>query len=314
MDRQSERNFFVVAVAGMFCLFNASVVSAQTATDLNCSNCVGPGEVAPDTVGWFSFSPSARNFLTNQANDVNGFDARVDALLEVVTAQADEIADLQAQVATLEAGIVPNLGTYLRIDETNPQRPTAWFEAVNVMVVNGTGTTAGVTNGLGNLIVGYDEFFGGPDDNKGGSHNLVVGPAHNYSSFGGFVAGVHNSLLAENATVSGGSGNTAQGLRSSVSGGRDNAASEIFSSVSGGRDNAASGIWSSVSGGTNNTAEGPFASVSGGHENTASGPRSSVSGGEANTASGQQSSVSGGSNRDALFLHDWVAGGLFQDN
>ncbi len=79
MDRQYKCNFFVVAVAGMFCLLNTSIVSAQTATDLNCSDCVGPGEVAPNTVGWFSFSPSARNFLTNQANDVNGFDARVDA-------------------------------------------------------------------------------------------------------------------------------------------------------------------------------------------------------------------------------------------
>ena len=294
MDRL-YRNYFVVAVAGMFCLLNASIVSAQTATDLNCSNCVG----------WFEFTPSVRGHLIAQVNSIDQNRSDVAALEARVVA-------LEALVATLQAGIVPNLGTYLRIGTHNGQ-PAALFEAVNVMVVNGTGSTEGATNGLGNLMVGYDEFFGGPDDNKGGSHNLVVGRAHNYSSFGGFVAGFHNSVLAEYATVSGGSGNTAQGLRSSVSGGRDNAASESWSSVSGGRDNAASGIWSSVSGGVGNTAEGPFASVSGGHENTASGPRSSVSGGEANTASGQQSSVSGGSNRDALFLHDWVAGALFQE-
>ncbi len=104
MDTQ-YRNYFVVAVAGMFCLLNTNIVSAQAAADLNCVNCVGPGEVAPDTVGWFSFSPSARNFLTRQANDVNGFGARVDAL------QA-RIEELEALVATLEARIVPNLATY----------------------------------------------------------------------------------------------------------------------------------------------------------------------------------------------------------
>ena len=236
------RNYMVVAVAGMFCLLNTSIVSAQTATDLNCVGCVGPGEVAPDTVGWFSFSPSARNFLTNQANDVNALVARVE--------------ELEALVATLQAGIVPNLGTYLRIG-THNGRPAALFEAVNVMVVNGTGSTEGATNGVGNLIVGYDEFLGSPDDNKSGSHNLVVGPEHNYSSVGGFVAGRANNILGGSATVSGGFFNTASGGRSSVSGGSFNTASGLAPSVSGGRTGTASGLASSVSGGSGRTAPGP---------------------------------------------------------
>jgi hypothetical protein len=63
----------------------------------------------------------------------------------------------------------------------------------NLRIINGLGDTE-TTNGLGNLIVGYNEprKFGGPDI-RTGSHNVVVGRFHNFSSFGGFVAGDHNS-------------------------------------------------------------------------------------------------------------------------
>ena len=269
MNRLFIRNYFAVAFAGMFCLLSTSIVSAQTATDLNCAGCVGPGEVAPNAVAYGSLDANARGFLANQANNVAALKAQVEAL--------------EALVATLQASSVPNLSTYLRIDETNPQRPTAWFEAVNVMVVNGTGTTAGATNGLGNLIVGYDEFGGNPRDNKSGSHNFVVGTEHSYGSLGGFVAGRNNTVSRE------------------------------YASVSGGEDNIASGRSSSVSGGRSNTASGDDSSVSGGDDNTASGPRSSVSGGARNAASGSASSVSGGGTRVASGTTNWAAGGLSEE-
>ncbi len=275
MDTLYFRNYFLVAIVGMFCWLNTSIVAAQTATDLNCSNCVGLGEIANNTVGWFKLDGSARNFLTRQANDVNGFDARVDAL-------EARIEELEALVVTLEARIVPDLSTYLRIGTHNGQ-PAALFEAVNVMVVNGTGSTAGATNGLGNLIVGYDEFGGNPRDIKSGSHNLVVGTEHSYGSLGGFVAGRNNTVSREYASVSGGAGNTASGRSSSVSGGRSN------------------------------TASGDDSSVSGGDDNTASGPRSSVSGGARNAASGSASSVSGGGTRVASGTNNWAAGGLSEE-
>ncbi len=295
MDRQYNCNYFVVAVAGMFCWLNTSIVSAQTATNLNCSNCVG----------WFEFTPSVRTHSIAQVNSIDQNRSDVAALEARVEA-------LEALVATLQAGIVPNLGTYLRIGTHNGQ-PAALFEAVNLMVVNGTGTTDGATNGVGNLIVGYDEFRRHEETNKSGSHNLVVGPAHNYSSFGGFVAGIANSVLGENASVSGGRANTASGRHSSVSGGSDHTASGNASSVRGGAGNTASGDGSSVSGGSSNTASGFFSSVSGGGDNTASGRGSSVSGGSDNTAGGNVSSVSGGFNRTAPGNADWVAGALFQE-
>jgi hypothetical protein len=113
----------------------------------------------------------------------------------------------------------------------------------NLRIVNGLGDTQ-TTNGLGNLIVGYNEsreILGEPDV-RTGSHNLVVGSFHNFSSFGGTVIGFINEI--------GGGGGP-------------------FASVSGGANNTASGPLASVSGGTFNTASGNFASVSGGFQRVA---------------------------------------------
>ncbi|MHC4202442.1 MAG: hypothetical protein ACYSU0_20820, partial [Planctomycetota bacterium] len=153
------------------------------------------------------------------------------------------------------------------------------FTGVNVHVRSGSGATDGdasgfgngspTVNALGNLIVGYDELRGGGMDDKTGSHNLVVGPRHNYPSYGGLVAACYNSVLGPYASVSGGSENTASGDYASVSGGRYNDANYLNTSVSGGYSNTASGNYASVSGGQSNVASGNRASVSGGLDNTA---------------------------------------------
>ncbi len=218
------------------------------------------------------------------------------------------------------------------------------ISGANLRIVNGLGTT-NTTNGLGNLIVGYNEDRGGGTDTRIGSHNMVVGREHNFSSFGGLVVGLRNEISGEFASVSGGAGNTASGGAASVSGGNSNTASGGNSSVSGGTINTASGlraVWvgggigntasgnvsslcggnsntatgfsSSVCGGNANTASGAASSVTGGSFNTASGESASVSGGESNTASGFRSSVSGGRNRTAPAQFNWAAGALFSDN
>ena len=164
----------------------------------------------------------------------------------------------------------------------------------NLRIVNGLGDTE-TTNGLGNLIVGYNELRlpeceGNPSafctDARTGSHNVVVGSRNNFSSFGGLVVGAENEISGEFASVSGGTFNTASGRTSSVSAGFANTAGGDFASVSGGEDNSASGRGTSVSGGGQNTASGVASSVSGGQLNTASGGVSSVTGGENNTANG----------------------------
>jgi len=247
-----------------------------------------------------------------------------------VTQLESSVAQLESSVTQLEelfAGVTRNAGTIR-------------FSGVNVQIVNGAGSTD-TTNYVGNLIVGYNEDDG---DVHSGSHNIVVGKWHTYSSYGGLVTAFNNSITAPYACVSGGQENTASGdcssvsggylnyapgwrssvlggvsnttdgTQSSISGGSGNTTEGTDSSVSGGIGNTASGVYSSVSGGQDNTASQAYASISSGRYNIASGFYSSVSGGEGNTASGFGSTVSGGLNRSVSSDWDWRAGTLFEDD
>jgi hypothetical protein len=197
------------------------------------------------------------------------------------------------------------------------------FTGCNVNVRDGSGDTAGATNGLGNLIIGYNEDPG-PPNVRTGSHNLIVGPDHSWNSYGGLVAGykntisgpfasavgVSNTASGYGASVSGGSYNTAGGISSSVSGGYYNYAGGRLSSVSGGYGNQATGNSSSVSGGHRNYATNYYSSVSGGRNNYATGNSSSISGGRFNYATNSSSSVSGGVNNHATGTYSSVSGGF----
>ncbi len=144
--------------------------------------------------------------------------------------------------------------------------PTVVFTGVNVQIVSGSGATDGPVNGAGNLIVGYDK--GTLGQTRTGSHNLVVGDEHEYTSYGGFVAGLTNTVSGPSASVTGGYENVASGMSACVIGGHANTASGLYASVSGGLYNIASGADASVSGGALNTASGLYASVSGGNSLT----------------------------------------------
>jgi hypothetical protein len=159
----------------------------------------------------------------------------------------------------------------------------------NLHIVNGLGATngnpsdpylddTGVINGLGNLIIGYNELRGANDD-RSGSHNLVLGIEQNYRRFGGFVAGSINTISGPYASVTGGAFNTATGNVATVDGGVQNTADGIGAAVSGGTSNAASGLYASVSGGINNNATGDYSSVSGGDQRSAAGRFSWAAGG-----------------------------------
>jgi hypothetical protein len=108
----------------------------------------------------------------------------------------------------------------------------------NLHIVNGLGSTdctneqeepiPDCPNGLGNLIVGYNESrtpITNEEDIRTGSHNVVVGSHHNFSRFGGLVVGNTNTISGDFAVVSGGQSNTASGHGSVVSGGTENTAS-----------------------------------------------------------------------------------------
>jgi hypothetical protein len=182
---------------------------------------------------------------------------------------------------------------HMTLVTTADEFPEVRITGANLRIVNGLGTTdctdgegeliPDCPNGLGNLIVGYNEPREFEEDVRTGSHNVVVGQRHNFSRFGGLVVGDLSEISGDFAVVSGGTRNTASGSGSSVSGGQFN------------------------------TASGNVALVSGGLLNTAEGALSSVSGGFQNAAEGNLSAVSGGRNREAEGTFDWVAGPLFAD-
>jgi hypothetical protein len=220
---------------------------------------------------------------------------------ERLTALEQAVATLQAQIETLQGLLT--LAQHLRVETgvlNGLAGPHVIIEGANVHVRSGSGATRdnGTPTGLGNLVVGYNEPMAGADPSyRGGSHNLVVGPEHLYSSTGGFVAGFANGVAGESTSVAGGSDNLASGLNASVAGGVSN---------------TASGDYANVLGGEFNTAQGFGATVAGGRENVASGGDASVSGGTENTASGLFSVVGGGSGRTAGGMSSWAAGSLLE--
>lgn len=267
---------------------------------------------------------------------VNDNDARI-ATLEAALTAMQGIIDAQATaIAALQGNSVLDLDGVLElVIDPATGRPTARFSSVNVQVTNGVGTT-GTGNGVGNLIVGYNEQSGTTAfcsngeynvdqteceahggiwaaNQRSGSHNLVLGNGNAYSSYGGLLAGTINIANNRYVSVSGGSSNTASGDHASVSGGAYNIASGSASVFGGGRGNTASGMLASVSGGGRNVANQSYSSITGGDLNTASGKYAAVCGGRQNTASGSYASVSGGLGRIATGQYDWRAGALFEE-
>lgn len=89
------------------------------------------------------------------------------------------------------------------------------FEGVNLHVRNGLGQSAcdeggaPACNGVGNLVLGYDELRGSGDQ-KAGSHNVVVGPRNNRSGYASVVVGTSQTVASRSLRL--------QGVRADLSG------------------------------------------------------------------------------------------------
>jgi hypothetical protein len=249
-----------------------------------------------------------------------GVPEEIAALKKQVAALQSQVQTLQTQLAAVQSNNALKLGKFVTVDP-NPEKgvrgPNITFRGANIHIVSGSGATddnlshGGTLTGLGNLIIGYDELLTAQVAGRSGSHNLVIGMFHTFTSsaFGGLVAGELNTISAEAASVSGGENNSASGPAASVSGGFGNDARGGNASVSGGENNSASGGEASVSGGFGNDARGGDVSISGGQHNVANGTFSSVSGGQFNLAGGFSASVTGGYLNSANGQYASVSGG-----
>jgi hypothetical protein len=159
-------------------------------------------------------------------------------LTNLQTAQS-QIQTMQAQIAALQTspagggGGVPGLEKYLFIetgDKNGLAGPHIVFRGVNVHVQNGQNSTV-VKNGLGNLIIGYDESpSGGVGVNRTGSHNLVGGQFNAFSSWGGLVLGSNNALHGQFSAILGGANNLVNptGMYSTIYGAQMNTSNSSY--------------------------------------------------------------------------------------
>ena len=217
--------------------------------------------------------------------------AGLDALSVEHTALDGRVAVIEVDYLTAgDLGDLPELATYLTVDTTTHH---VIVDGANLQVRSGSGETAGDINGLGNLIIGYDETGDGGD--KTGSHNLVVGRGHGYTRFGGIVAGVGNTISGDYANVLGGIRNNASGTFSAIVAGDTNSTTQPASAILAGAANTASGVRSAIVGGAFSDTLATDTAILGGNNGTAVGGGATIVGGENTRAEGDLSVVLGGS-------------------
>ncbi|NTS77500.1 hypothetical protein HR060_11565 [Catenovulum sp. SM1970] len=226
---------------------------------------------------------------------------------------------------------------------------TVRVDGCNLQIINGGGFTRH-KNGLGNMIVGYNNQASAPsvpDFSNDGSHNFVLGHSHIYTSTGNFIAGTRHEVYGTSGFVTGHFGTTTQ-HNNTIAGGKNNHSHGIFSAVLGGQNNGVqngsqssvviggelnrvNSFWTSVSGGFANFVDGQRGSVSGGRfnripfegnqgtivggeQNTVSNEAASILGGKGNNAGGFTSTIGGGLNRSTDKNYEFRAGNMKADN
>ena len=201
--------------------------------------------------------------LQTEGDALDALKTQVSQLTETVNGLTVANISLQTALKTAQSDIValqgrpagiPNLEKYVTID-TNPINnvvgPHILITGANVHVRSGSGatdehlSTGGSLTGLGNLIIGYNEpNITGPV--RTGSHNLVGGSFNAFSSTGGLVFGLRNTLSGPYSAILSGEANTASGTNASVHSGNLNTAVGLRSTVLGGLNNTATNMNSIV--------------------------------------------------------------------
>lgn len=189
---------------------------------------------------------------------------------------AHQLSELEARVAALEA-LLEGV-----IRQNNAEGPALVFEGMNVQIRNGSGETEHA-NGLGNLILGYNESPVVFNNGRTGSHNLVIGEGHQYCGVASvFIGEDHLELEGSEGNLYTGSSHLGTGKYNCACGGSENVLNGKWNAVEGGAYNTSYGEWCGVTGGMSNACWGA-GWVFGGLNNAAFGAFNIQVGGYLNT-------------------------------
>lgn len=139
---------------------------------------------------------------------------------EQLSALSTEFSQISTRLDQLETSVngrnvIDDLVPFLSVSGND-----VFLTNANLNIQNGVGATDTV-NGAGNLVLGYNALKA-TDNDRIGSHNLIIGDLHAYSSYAGFVAGEENSILAPYATIAGGQQNFVRSNYAAILGGYHN--------------------------------------------------------------------------------------------
>lgn len=215
----------------------AAETSKQAAnTYAVCSAGAGKPVVLPQRSG--RCRSDKKKIMLAKSSALTPLNSKLKSLQTQVQSLLGRVTTLEGDVATLQASTVPAQVAQLSTSVSSLESllagvsragTTLKFSGMNVQILSGSGSTDGPVNGLGNLLIGYNESPG----TQTGSNNLVLGDGQTFTSYGGIIAGQNNVLSGPLADVFG-DGNSATGNAASVTGGANNTASGPGSSILGG--------------------------------------------------------------------------------
>ncbi|HVX34096.1 MAG TPA: hypothetical protein VHA80_13235 [Solirubrobacterales bacterium] len=211
-----------------------------------------------------------------------GIGQRLAALEAENKSLAERLDGATARVAALE-------GTFAGVTR---EGTTLKFSGMNLQVLSGAGSQT-ATNGLGNVIIGYDE----EPAEQSGSNNLVMGTVgQGFDSTGGILGGLGNFMGGEDQFVSGAENEATGAVAAIVGGDRNKVLGSGATAVSGVLNEIGEGAaFTAAVGGTGDTLNtGHFGVTIGGARNEVTGEGAVAAAGSENTAAGQFSFARGG--------------------
>ena len=261
-DGSEPETGFLAQLSNSIVGLEADLENATSATSQNGSHL---GTVALDISALQLDLTGLTSTVATLNSSLGALDTSVVNLGSTMTTMDTTMGMMQGTLGTLDTELeaLDTLATplfdYVSVDASSDE---IYFVGANINIHSGSGETSdgGSPTGLGNLVIGYNEdatdvAASYPISDKSGSHNLVVGMGHSYTSTGGFVSGKVNRITGPDSAILGGRENEISGASGAISGGRDNEISGgHYGVIAGGDGNEISGgSYGVVAGGTDQT-------------------------------------------------------------